>query len=275
MSNKAFVSTNGDTTFPYSHLAINKNRLKEFNAKNDWYSSSSDYYLSGDTEFQVEIFNPTNETLGAKISINGKYISSSRLVLYPGQRVWLERDFDSNKKFKFIIYEVEKDNPIVEQAIAENGKIKIEFYKEEKREVLDWTHGWNNITWTNYNSDPYSTYTAGDTFDLKSNVSSIAGDMLGVADTILYSSIDSAPTARAMKETGRVGRSENASNQEFNTVSVDFCSLPYRIEYLNMHPLSEKQLTAEDTKIRRYCSHCGKKLKPTFKFCPACGTKVE
>ena len=285
MSNKTLVSTSGDATFPYSHLAINKNRLKEFNAKNNWFSTSCDYYLSGDTEFQIEIFNPTDKTVGIKVSMNGKEIGSSLLVLYPGQRVWLERDFISNNKFKYIIYEVEKDNPVIEQAIAENGKIKIEFFKEVKREPFVWPTIQPNITWTNYNySDWNATPTPYSSFDLKSNVSrgmdsdtisacaSMDSAVCNIDDSVVYDMCEPLKT----KETGIVGRSDNISSQEFRSVAgLDFEYLPFRVENLNIHPISEKMMTAEDTKIRRYCSQCGKKLKPTFKFCPACGTKIE
>ncbi len=297
MSNKSFALT-GEGTFNYSHLAINKSRLKEFNPKNNWNSTERTFYLSGDTEFQIEIFNPTNDTIGAKVFINNKAISSSYLVLYPGQRVWLERDFDSKNKFKFIIYEVEKNNRIVEKSITENGKLKIEFYKEMEKPVLTYTsyNTYDTNIWkeplsapqspigpiiTCYNSsisyaDDGCRGIKGDSGDCGacSAASTLSAEecLLGLSD-IAASAAE--PKKLEMKETGIVGRSSERSRQEFQNVNVDFEYFPFKIEHMQILPLSEKRITVEDLNVRRYCSRCGKKLKPNFKFCPACGTKVE
>lgn len=271
MSNKAFVSKKGDTNSYYSHLAINKSRLKEFHTKNDYYSNLRNFYLSGDTEFQIELFNPTSKTLGAKISINGKSISSSYLLLYPGQRVWLERDFDSKNKFKFTIYEIDKNDPIAVEATKNNGEIKIEFYEEKSIQILPYTY-YTDMTWTTTNS------TGG-----------MSNNILGFQSTTNYCNTlcDSSVTPitgditlsclpEQTMETGIINRSGNKSKQEFNNVDgIEFNYVPSKVEIMYMLPLSAKQLTAEDVNIRKYCPNCGRKLKSNYNFCPVCGIKVE
>ena len=68
-------------------------------------------------------------TIGAEIYINDEKLSN-RLVLKPGERVWLERYLDVKKKFKFSTYEVESNDPMVQEAIKDNGKIEVKFYRE-------------------------------------------------------------------------------------------------------------------------------------------------
>ena len=58
-------------------------------------------YLQNGQEFEIELYNPTSEVVMAKIEMNGKSISSSGIVLRPGERVFLERFLDNSNKFKF------------------------------------------------------------------------------------------------------------------------------------------------------------------------------
>ena len=86
---------------PTATLAINKGRVKIYNNK----SNIPTYYLQKGQEFQIELFNPTTDKVLAKIKLNNKLISQSGLVLRPGERVFLDRYFDIDKKFKFDTYE--------------------------------------------------------------------------------------------------------------------------------------------------------------------------
>src|SRR6185369_9879640 len=96
---------------PTAQLCINKSRLKVYNKE-----TSPTYYLTNGQEFQIELFNPTTDTILAKIQLNGKYISQGGLVLRPGERVFLERYIDVAKKFLFETYEVANTSE-VKQAI--------------------------------------------------------------------------------------------------------------------------------------------------------------
>ena len=306
MSNKQFKSV--ETDYYYSHLAINKSRLKEFRTN----STERNYYLNDGTEFQIELFNPFTTAIGLKIKVNGKPISNSFLVLYPAQRVWLERDFTSDNKFKFIVYEVEKNNPVVEKIIEENGKIEIEFYREIEKRNSAFTYP--NVTWYNSHSTP--TYGVGTSIEwnndsattvydcvdkpFKSNftndifpsedrafvyncVCSINEPINTAATACNSATYNSATYTSATytaepetKETGRIGKSANRSDQEFEDVNnIEFSNYYFRKEIMHLYPLSEKYLAGNDLTPRKYCTNCGKKLKQSFKYCPVCGTKIE
>lgn len=121
---QTIVTPNG---FPTANLAINKSRIKI-------YSKSGElpiYYLEKGQEFQIELFNPTTDTVLAKIELNGTSIAQGGLVLRPGERVFLERYIDVAKKFKFDTYEVSNTEE-VKKAIADNGDLRVQFFRESK-----------------------------------------------------------------------------------------------------------------------------------------------
>jgi hypothetical protein len=139
---------------PQANLAINKSRLKLY-GKN---SKVPTYYLSKGQEFQIELFNPTKDTVLAKIFLNGKPIAQGGLVLRPAERVFLERYIDVAKKFKFETYEVANTSES-RKAIEDNGDFKVEFYKEQTYRphlkinpihVIDYDQNWRD-----HNSSPY------------------------------------------------------------------------------------------------------------------------
>ncbi len=88
---------------PEAHIT----RTKEKNRGRVKIYSNNTIYLEKGEEFEIEIFNPTQDSILAKIEINGQFISSTGLVLKPAQRVYLERYFDVDRKFKFDVYEIE------------------------------------------------------------------------------------------------------------------------------------------------------------------------
>ena len=110
-------------------IAINKSVLKEYEN-----NGIKTVYLKDGTEFQIMIFNSTTDVIGCDISIDG-YKLNNKLVLCPGQRCWLERYLDKNIKFKFVVYQVDKNDPIVDHAISNNGNIEIRYYKEYKNNL--------------------------------------------------------------------------------------------------------------------------------------------
>ena len=74
------------------------------------------------------MFNPTNKKILCKIEFNSNHSwNSEGLVLRPGERVFLERYLDSNKKFKFETYNV-PDTIEAQNATVENGNVKISFF---------------------------------------------------------------------------------------------------------------------------------------------------
>jgi len=110
---------------PTAAICINKSRLKVYN------QTDPTYYMEKGQEFQIELFNPTTNTVLAKIYLNAKQISQGGLVLRPGERVFLDRYLDVAKRFKFDVYEVSNTSE-VQKAIKENGDFKVEFYNESQ-----------------------------------------------------------------------------------------------------------------------------------------------
>ena len=117
------IKTTG-TKNPTANLAINKSRIKKYGKKN----SIPSYYLEKGQEFQIELFNPTQGKILTTIKLNNKAISGG-LVLRPGERVFLDRFLETNKKFLFDTYKVDNTKS-AKKAIEPNGDVEIAFFKE-------------------------------------------------------------------------------------------------------------------------------------------------
>lgn len=273
-------------------IAIDKSLLKEYSTQ----KSSRTVYLNDGEEFQLQLFNPYDYTVAAKIFINNEKLTHL-LVLKPGQRIWLERYLDHPRKFKFSTYEVE-DSPEAGFATRNNGTVKVEFYKERTR---------NNSSIYVYNGDfswkpnhqPY--YPIDDRILYYSDCSNLgingANTVLGASCDIAASSAcycssvttgDSAATFEFTSsladadrfepqskgiETGRIEKGSH-SNQDFENVDLDFYTYSFNTEELLILPTSRKVATAKDLQ-KVYCTGCGRKLQKKYKFCPFCGSKVE
>lgn len=273
---------------PMAGLAINKSRIKLY-GKN---SEVPTYYLQKGQEFQIELFNPTKDTIMAKIFLNGKPIAQGGLVLKPAQRVFLDRYIDVARKFKFDTYEVANTSES-RKAIEDNGDFKVEFYRE--RTIIDFNQ-YNNFQ---YISSPTVNTLFGGTctnkgvgLTLTSGISSYSNDISVNCSTSNYSS--SGPTldfmdqeqsrkslanaSGALKrkksiETGRV-EAGSASDQTLETVYMSWEYSPFHTIEYKMMPVSQKVNTVEDIKVKRYCTNCGGKIKHNFKFCPFCKEQV-
>lgn len=278
-------------------IAIAKSICKEYSTS----SYSRVVYLENGQEFQIQLFNPHKFTIGAEIYINDEKLSN-RLVLKPGERVWLERYLDVKKKFKFSTYEVEGNNKDVQEAIKDNGKIEVKFYREIRKK--EWTNypsiSLSGNDWLNKNKYPatidvlynhssdnankletthcYSSrVTAGNCCDTVLTASNYcASDTNYTATVDLYplSSAASISIPDAMIcETGRI-EAGSSSSQEFDNVNIDFEYFPFVTEKIKLLPISQKPFTPNDLQ-KIYCSECGRKLNTKYKFCPYCGTQVD
>jgi len=122
---KQFI-TEPSKAVPTANIAVNKSRIKIYENDGDMPT----YYLQKGQEFQIELYNPTQGTVLAKIFLNNTAISQGGLVLKPGQRVFLDRYLDVAKKFLFDTYEVSNSEE-TKKAIEKNGDFKVEFFKEQ------------------------------------------------------------------------------------------------------------------------------------------------
>lgn len=74
-------------------------------------------------------------------------------------------------------------------------------------------------------------------------------------------------------ETGTIEKGES-SKQSFETVNRSFEHRSFHDVEWHILPLSQKLITSDD--LKQFCTECGAKImKPTFKFCPNCGEKIE
>lgn len=266
----------------FAKIAVNKSLLKEY--------SSSKYqrvvYLNDGDEFQIQLFNPEQHVIAAKIHLNGEELSDM-LVLRPGERIWLERYLDQARKFKFSTYEIE-DSYEAKEATALNGEVKVEFYRVKTPKTnpgILTTYPPVSIYYNSINDSGYQIKGMSAATSISSLASAkLTGDCGESSCCYSASTIDnsydyaetiscSCATAEKSIETGRVEEG-GYSNQKFTYVNYDFENWPFRTETISILPLSRKPVTSTDLK-KKYCSNCGRKLSPKHKFCPYCGTKVD
>ena len=295
-------------TLPTANLAISKSRLKMYNKK----SEMPVYYLQKGQEFQIELFNPTTDTIMAKISLNNTPIAQGGLVLRPGERVFLDRYIDVAKKFMFDTYTVANTKE-VKAAIQENGDFKVEFYKERiynHNQYFGGLQSSGGFIGDYHNTGVFGSTTTGNSnFNLRSNtIGNLDLKSTNICDTSGHATLDwlqddttfecatasvgtiipplelSEPvkkkklkTIRSKKskeiETGRIEMGSHSS-QKLQTVHKEWEYSPFWTLQYKMLPMSQKVTTVNEVNTKKYCTNCGSKNKSNFKFCPSCGTKV-
>jgi Zn finger protein HypA/HybF involved in hydrogenase expression len=262
-------------------IAVKNNRLKAYKGNNE-----DVFYLKDEDEFQIELFNPKQYPVLAKIWMNGKVISNSGLVLRPGQHFFLERYIDTNNKFVFRTYDVDGENAEVLKAIEDNGSVKVIFYREKIKQIPSYPIPRGPfITTTQYpyfgttgNPITYSTNTA--FFSSTGSASMPIGGSVSYTSSVTMDGMvgndgPSGPSGIQAKsfETGRVEMG-GSSNQNFGTIDMDFENYPCETVIMKIMAESNKPIEVSD--IRNYCSDCGTRMKKqTWKFCPNCGSKID
>lgn len=266
-------------------------------------------YLKDGQNFELELFNPLTESVLAEIKVNGKSVSSSGLVLKPGERFYLDCFIDDKKKFVFKTYEVENSEEI-KNVISKNGLVEVFFYKEETLKVNNWKtvihpiverhyypvyYPWYQPYWYYYNTPIYGgSLTVGTSNTIYNNGSVTYGGALNNNYTLTSNSSNnlvigsnlnnsyttnafysnSTPINSSKLETGRVEKGEK-SNQQFTEVDINFES--YYISSVMYQILPESQKPIETKEIKKlfkiFCENCGNKLKGTENYCPYCSHK--
>ena len=273
-----------ETESPQAWVAIKRNRQKIYNRQ-----GKTQVYLKDGQEFQIELFNPTQTRYLVKFKINGNYQADRGLILNPGQRYFLDRFIDDDKKLAFSTYEVE-DTKAAKKAIEKNGLLEVEFYAETflHGNIISYpriytTPNWSQPIWTtnpstfwygtsngiSNNAGGSSTLTlAGSTINNVSYTSGTVNCGTTYTSTSNYSSV----VNDASIETGRVEKGEK-SDQLFEQGYGTFGSWASYTTTVQIIPLSQKPAEAQE--IRSYCTGCGSRIKKqTWKFCPNCGTEA-
>jgi len=251
---------------PTAHITKKKSRLKVYNGHT--------VFLNDKDNFEFEIHNPKQKSVLVKIKLNGEYISTSGVVLRPGQRVFLERFLDSNNKFEFSTYEVNNTSEN-RSAIDLNGDVRIEFYDEQEPVRNNFLHLNSQTVYGGPSTNtPYPYY--GTTISTTGGVGySTTTSTYNASNSTFTSSVNSVdlniPRSKKSIETGRVEKGDT-SKQNFTNSYQDFKYNTCHEIGFKILPLSTKNKTTED--IRQYCTECGTKTKTNFKFCPSCGNKL-
>jgi hypothetical protein len=245
--------------------------------------------LKPNQEFEIELYNPHQKSVLAKIYLNGISIADGGLVLRPAERVFLERYLDDNRKFKFGTYEVENSKEAL-QAIAKNGDLKVEFYYEQEpqgwygngtitiNQPYPYQSPYNGTGQSPFNIDPWVggvTNTGGYGGTLTTNGNNLfasnSSAKVGLDFSDGYACCDSmnvSYSATPSIETGRVEKGA-ISSQALVTVNENFNSWVSETETLKILPFSQKP--HEISEIRNYCSNCSSRIKKSsWKFCPYC-----
>ena len=263
MQNKQFVHNQCTAS-----ISINGNKIKQYD---------NNFYLKDGQEFEIELRNLTKDVAAAKIFMNGKAISTSMLVLKPGQRILLKRFLDENKKFLFETYKVDGTYESL-KAIEDNGNIEIKFYKERKlqsntttvsipynQQIYDYT----DII--NYRTNIRHTPIYGNMY--YSSASPTMGGQMSVNSFLTNSSNAECCLDGISKsiETGRIEKGAT-SNQQFDNYVGNFEYSPFQEIKIKLLPIQYKPTTVSD--LVEYCTNCGtKNKKGNYKFCPKCGKK--
>jgi len=252
---------------PEAFLSIDKNRQKIY--------PNNTLYLQDNKEFQFELFNPTTDNILVKILINGNSISDTGLILKPGMRTWLDRYIDEDRKFQFQTYKIE-NSASARAATENNGSIEIQFFKEKIQ-----NNNWNfNDLWKD-NQWPYKDKIYGPIYD-QYRTNGIGGNMkyccdsnnvIGASNNVFNCSGTLNEVSNDI-ETGRIEKGSK-SNQEFESVYMDFEIFSFHNIKYKLIPISQKQYVTYD-ELKSYCTDCGLRIKKsTWKFCPKCGNSLK
>jgi len=247
-------------------------------------------YLGNNQEFLIELFNPLQDAVLAKITINGKNASENGLILRPGERFYLDCFVNDKKKFIFKTYEIENTTESL-NATSNNGYIEVSFFREKTSQTYN---TWSCTTSTSYLPNAVTITPCNSTITINTagigfgtiNSSGInitnGSNALYRTNTSYTSNINGTlqdgyflqklSKSIDKTETGRVEKGSN-SNQKFESISMDFESYSLTKVSYQILPESKKPIETKELK-KNFCSECGNKLKGTEKFCPSCGTRI-
>ena len=258
---------------PEAFITKAKKRIKQ---------NLGEVYLSDGDEYEIELFNPTQDVILAKIKLDGNYISGGGIVLRRGERVFLERFLDSPNKFKFSTYEVNGKNQEVQEAIANNGNVEVEFYSEYQPTIPNRTLYGNGLVYNGssttthtINGNPITFTTTGGTNFVSSTLTSGTANVSTFYNHSLSKSENVLRKAHLTDRKVETGTTEmgSGSEQTFQHTNKTFNSFAFYNVSWKILPKSQKQYTAEEVSVN-YCGNCGaKRKKSSFKFCPHCGTQ--
>jgi hypothetical protein len=241
--------------FPTAQISVNRNRMKTY---------GTCVYLKSGTNFEIELWNPRQFKVMARIEIDGKPISASGIIVNPGQRVYLERWIDEPRSFKFSTYEAE-DSEEGKNATANNGRVKVVFYDEVTKNYFPSGYWPGAVITTTGGSFPPTTTTTDYFYS-----TNIIGGFANFSSNITASLNTSSSNIKSF-ETG-ITEKGDTSSQKLQESSGDFNTWASTTVEWQILPESAKPI--EINKVRSYCTECGTRVRASsWKFCPSCGEK--
>lgn len=246
-------------------------------------------FLKDKETFEIELFNPLQDSVLADIKLNGKSISKSGLVIRPGQRFYLDCFIDDQKKFIFNTYEIDSSDEESVKSTEKNGLLEVFFYKEEVITIDNWRNKFNKVIvekwYPYYPHNPYPYYPSYPTIwygttggsitvntpgnlnltnsDTKTSLYSSSNNMtytsgvdlnlknsvVGTTDTY-NSSSNNLNVINTSMETGRVEKGEKSS-QKFKEIDMDFQNFYVSSTVIQILPDSRKPIEMKEVKSKK------------------------
>jgi hypothetical protein len=245
---------------PIAHITRSKNRLKSYN---------DTFYLKDGCNFEIELYNPPQGRVLAKISINGVQVSAGGIIVNPGQRVFLERFIDEDRKLEFSTYWVGKTDQD-RDAIEHNGRVDVSFCQEVGSP--SWGPYWGS-TGNPVFGPVFGNFINGNTVIPATHTNWFNTSHLTTSTNSSWILNDTSNASPKRTETGRVEKGEK-SDQVLETAHGKFYEQAFAAYRFNLMPESHK--TVEAGEIRNYCPGCGTRIKKSsWLFCPSCGQKLD
>lgn len=270
-------------------------------------------YLNDGDNFELRFFNPLQEKIGVEIIFNGIRKGDGYLVLNPGQDLTLDRFLDEQRKMLFETYRINGNDEEAVDAIAKNGIISFNFYKEY------YNHGQKNVN-VNYNFPPTPIKNNYSTWITSAYVGNVTG-IQGYAGATGYSGSQGSnkKSKKKLKGSFQIFNTTNANSRTYDSnifmshtkdfyipstnlsasidINEEFDSLEtgriekgdisnQKLKGVNMNFAStvfhsvEYKLMPYSTmnrtigEVRQYCTCLYRLRNDKWSFCPKCGKKI-
>lgn len=246
-------------------------------------------FLKDKETFEIELFNPLQDSVLADIKLNGKSISKSGLVIRPGQRFYLDCFIDDQKKFIFNTYEIDSSDEESVKATEKNGLLEVFFYKEEVITIDNWRNKFNKVIvekwYPYYPYNPYPYYpsyptiwygttggsitvntsgnlnltnsnTTTSLYSSSNNMTYTSGVDLNLNNSVVgttatyNSSSNNLNVVNTSMETGRVEKGEKSS-QKFKEIDMDFQNFYVSSTVIQILPDSRKPIETKEVKSKK------------------------
>jgi hypothetical protein len=269
------AATDTPSVFISKRIGQTRDRLKIYVAQNE----TDKIFLTNGDNFELEFENYTNKRFAAKIKINGRLISTSKLVLEPGQHIYLDRFIDVDRKFQFDTYNID-DTPQANSATKDNGLVEVKFYKEQEVNlfltpvvpITPWikpVYPYQPDRWVN--PSPTWWYATNDSHDQTYKAGGMmSANYCNCTNTPVKNDVEyCCDTQMAQIETGRINAGEK-SDQHLHEIYATFEIFPTYTQIYQILPASHIPM-----EVRKYCGDCGYRIrKGQWKYCPSCGEEL-